>query len=46
MELIEGVINLIGKFHNNSLVNNIVDLPSLLSFRGESIGKCLRPHGI
>lgn len=33
MELIEAVINLIGKFHNNSPVNNILDLPSLLLLR-------------
>lgn len=46
MELIEAVINLIGKFRNNSPVSNILDLPSLLSFRRESIGKWLCPNGV
>lgn len=46
MELIEAVINLIEKFHNNSPVNNILDLPSLLSLRWKSIGKWLCPNGI
>lgn len=46
MELIEAVINLIEKVHNNSPVNNILDLPSLLSLRWKSIGKWLCPNGI